>query len=91
VGDVRGAGFFYAVELVKDQATKQSFSPTEREELLRGFILPQLLDAGVILRVDDRGDAVVQLAPPLIAGAEELDIIELTLRRVLSDAASRFC
>jgi adenosylmethionine-8-amino-7-oxononanoate aminotransferase len=91
VGDVRGAGFFYAVELVKDQATKQSFSAAEREELLRGFVLPQLLDAGVIMRVDDRGDAVVQLAPPLIAGVEELDIMEQTLRRVLGEAASRFC
>jgi adenosylmethionine-8-amino-7-oxononanoate aminotransferase len=91
VGDVRGAGFFYAVELVKDQATKQSFSAAEREELLRGFVLPRLLDAGVIMRVDDRGDAVVQLAPPLIAGVEELDIMEQTLRRVLGEAASRFC
>ena len=91
VGDVRGAGFFHAVELVKDQATKQSFNPPEREELLRGFVLPRLLDAGVILRVDDRGDAVVQLAPPLIAGAEELDIIEQTLRRVLIEAAHQFC
>jgi adenosylmethionine-8-amino-7-oxononanoate aminotransferase len=91
VGDVRGAGFFYAVELVKDQATKQSFSAAEREELLRGFVLPRLLDAGVIMRVDDRGDAVVQLAPPLIAGVEELDIMEQTLRHVLDEAASRFC
>jgi adenosylmethionine-8-amino-7-oxononanoate aminotransferase len=91
VGDVRGAGFFYAVELVKDQATKQSFSAAEREELLRGFVLPRLLDAGVIMRVDDRGDAVVQLAPPLIAGVEELDTMEQTLRRVLDEAASRFC
>lgn len=91
VGHVRGAGFFYAIELVKDQHTKQSFTTSERDELLRGFVLPELLDIGMIMRVDDRGDPVVQVAPPLIAGPEEFDAMEHALRRVLGDAAHRFC
>ncbi len=91
VGDVRGAGFFFAIELVKNQATKQSFTATERDELLRGFVLPHLLGAGMIMRVDDRGDPVVQLAPPLIAGVEEFDAMAHALRGVLGEATQRFC
>jgi adenosylmethionine-8-amino-7-oxononanoate aminotransferase len=90
VGDVRGAGFFWALELVRDQATKESFTATEREELLRGFLLPRFLDAGLIARADDRGDPVVQLSPPLVAGPEELDFIAATLRRVLTEAWETF-
>ena len=90
VGDVRGAGFFWALELVRDQATKESFTLTEREELLRGFLLPRFLEAGLIARADDRGDPVVQLSPPLVAGPEELDFIATTLRRVLTEAWETF-
>jgi adenosylmethionine-8-amino-7-oxononanoate aminotransferase len=91
VGDVRGAGFFQALELVKDQATKESFTPAEREELLRGFLLPRFLDSGLVARADDRGDPVVQLSPPLIAGPEEFDFIATTLRTVLTEAWNKFC
>src|SRR5581483_5589086 len=90
VGDVRGAGYFWALELVKDQATKESFTPPECEELLRGFLLPRFLDAGLIARADDRGDPVVQLSPPLVAGPEEFDVIATTLRAALSEAWERF-
>ena len=91
VGDVRGAGFFLAVELVRDQQTAESFSGPESEELLRGFLAPRLYELGLICRADDRGAPVVQLAPPLIAGDQELDRIEATLRTVLSEACARFC
>jgi adenosylmethionine-8-amino-7-oxononanoate aminotransferase len=91
VGDVRGAGFFWALELVRDQATKESFAPAEREELLRGFLLPRFLDAGLIARADDRGAPVVQIAPPLVAGADELDFIATTLRTTLTAAWDEFC
>src|SRR5690606_18164454 len=67
VGDVRGAGYFYALELVRDQATKETFDDEESESLLRGFLSPRLYEAGLICRADDRGDPVVQLSPPLIA------------------------
>jgi adenosylmethionine-8-amino-7-oxononanoate aminotransferase len=91
VGDVRGAGYFQALELVRDQATDAAFTADEREELLRGFLLPRFYAAGLIARADDRGDPVVQLAPPLIAGPDEFDVIVQTLREVLGEASDRFC
>ncbi|HXY93430.1 MAG TPA: aspartate aminotransferase family protein [Acidimicrobiia bacterium] len=91
VGDVRGAGFFWALELVRGHDTSEPFTADEREELLRGFLAPAMLAAGLIARVDDRGDPVVQLAPPLVAGEEEFAVIERTLRAVLTEASERFC
>ena len=69
VGDVRGAGYFYGIELVKDKATKETFNDEESERLLRGFLSQALFDAGLYCRADDRGDPVIQLAPPLICGS----------------------
>jgi adenosylmethionine-8-amino-7-oxononanoate aminotransferase len=86
VGDVRGAGFFQAVELVKDKETKEGFSDEESERLLRGFLSGELYRNGLICRADDRGDPVVQLAPPLICDTEQFDEIEAVLRRVLTEA-----
>ena len=63
VGDVRGAGFFHAIELVKDQETKEGFTDEESEWLLRGFLSGELFRRGLICRADDRGDPVIQLAP----------------------------
>ncbi|MEX2269460.1 MAG: aspartate aminotransferase family protein [Acidimicrobiia bacterium] len=91
VGDVRGMGYFHAIELVRDPATKASFTSEESEELLRGFLSPRLFDAGLICRTDNRGDPVVQLSPPLIAGDTELDFIEATLRTTLTEAWEKFC
>jgi adenosylmethionine-8-amino-7-oxononanoate aminotransferase len=68
---------------------KESFDDAESESLLRGFLAPRFFDAGLICRADDRGDPVVQLSPPLIAGDAELDFIESTLRTVLSEAWER--
>ncbi len=89
VGDVRGAGFFHAIELVKDQETKETFDHEESEELLRGYLSGELFARGLICRSDDRGDPVVQLAPPLIAGQEQFDEIEAILRPVLTEAWER--
>ncbi|HET8814248.1 MAG TPA: aspartate aminotransferase family protein [Solirubrobacterales bacterium] len=86
VGDVRGAGYFQAVELVKDKETKESFDDDESERLLRGFLSGELYKQGLICRADDRGDPVVQLAPPLIADTEQFEEIHDVLHRVLSDA-----
>jgi adenosylmethionine-8-amino-7-oxononanoate aminotransferase len=86
VGDVRGAGFFQALELVKDQETRESFDEEESEVLLRGFLSGELFKAGLICRADDRGDPVIQLSPPLIAGAEEFALIDEILRDVLTRA-----
>ena len=87
VGDVRGAGFFWAVELVKDAAGTR-FDAEERERLLRGFLAPRLFAAGLICRPDDRGDSIIQLAPTLISGQEQFDEIEQVLRGVLTEAQS---
>ena len=85
VGDVRGEGYFYGIELVKDKATKETFDEAESERLLRGFLSKALFDAGLYCRADDRGDPVVQLAPPLIIGQPEFDEIEQILRAVLTE------
>ncbi len=89
VGDVRGAGYFFGIELVKDKATRETFDDDESERLLRGFLSKALFDAGLYCRADDRGDPVVQLAPPLTIGPAEFDEIESTLRSVLTEAWSR--
>jgi adenosylmethionine-8-amino-7-oxononanoate aminotransferase len=88
VGDIRGAGYFYGIELVQDKATRQTFTGTERGRLL-GYVTPALFDAGLYCRTDDRADPVVQLAPPLISGQAEFDTIESILRSVLTEAPNR--
>jgi adenosylmethionine-8-amino-7-oxononanoate aminotransferase len=89
VGDVRGDGFFYGIELVKDKATRESFGAEESEHLLRGFLSGALFEAGLICRADDRGDPVVQLSPPLICGQTEINFIAEVLRHVLTEAWRR--
>jgi adenosylmethionine-8-amino-7-oxononanoate aminotransferase len=89
VGDLRGTGFFYALELVKDKETKETFSPEECDELLRGFLSPRLYERGLICRADDRGDPVIQLSPPLVAGQAEFDEIARILGGVLEEAGER--
>jgi adenosylmethionine-8-amino-7-oxononanoate aminotransferase len=89
VGDVRGNGYFWSIELVKDQANKEPFSRDDCERILRGVIAPGMWEAGVYCRADDRGQAVVQFAPPLICGQPEFDQIESALRSVLTDAWTR--
>jgi adenosylmethionine-8-amino-7-oxononanoate aminotransferase len=89
VGDVRGAGYFQAIELVKDRETKESFNDEESEILLRGFLSGELYRRGLICRADDRGDPVIQLSPPLIAGPKQFGEIEEILRGVLTEAGER--
>ena len=88
VGDVRGDGYFFGIELVKDKATRETFDDDESERLLRGFLSPALFEAGLYCRADDRGDPVIQLAPPLTVGAAEFREIGQILRGVLSEAQS---
>jgi adenosylmethionine-8-amino-7-oxononanoate aminotransferase len=89
VGDIRGAGYFYGIEMVKDKVTRETFTDAESERLLRGFLSHALFDAGLVCRADDRGDPVIQLAPPLICGQEHFDEIERILREVLTEAWTR--
>jgi hypothetical protein len=85
-GDLRGCGFFYAVELIRDKETKETFTDEECERLLRGFLTPRLFERGLICRADDRGDPVIQISPPLVATQAEFDEITGVLGDVLSEA-----
>jgi adenosylmethionine-8-amino-7-oxononanoate aminotransferase len=89
VGDLRGTGFFYALELVKDKETRETFSDEECETLLRDFLSPRLFERGLICRADDRGDPVVQISPPLVAEQAEFDEIVSILGDVLAEASER--
>ncbi|HET7044439.1 MAG TPA: aspartate aminotransferase family protein [Gaiellaceae bacterium] len=89
VGDLRGCGFFYALELVKDRETRESFSHEECETLLRGFLSPRLYEKGLICRADDRGDPVIQISPPLVARQEQFDEMTGILGDVLAEAQDK--
>jgi adenosylmethionine-8-amino-7-oxononanoate aminotransferase len=86
VGDVRGSGYFYGIELVKDRETKESFTDEECERILYGYVSKALYEEGLYCRADDRGDPVIQLSPPLIVGQDEFDEMEHILRIVLDKA-----
>lgn len=90
VGDVRGDGYFLAIELVPDKAARSYFTPEQSEWLLRGVLSPRLFQSGLICRADDRAEPVITLSPPLIAGEEEFDFIARTLRTALTEASQRF-
>jgi len=89
VGDVRGAGYFYAIELVKNKETRETFSNEECESLLRGYLSAELFSRGLICRADDRGDPVIQISPPLVAGQAEFDEMTGILGEVLEEAGRR--
>jgi adenosylmethionine-8-amino-7-oxononanoate aminotransferase len=89
VGDLRGTGYFYALELVKDKETRETFSDEECDTLLREFLSPRLFEKGLICRADDRGDPVVQISPPLVATQSEFDEMTGILGDVLSEAWER--
>jgi adenosylmethionine-8-amino-7-oxononanoate aminotransferase len=88
VGDLRGAGYFWALELVKDKETRETFDDDEAETLLRGFLSGRLFERGLICRADDRGDPVIQVSPPLVAGPQQFDEIVGILGDVLTEAAN---
>ncbi len=86
VGDVRGDGYFYAIELVTDRETKGQFTADQANWLLRGVLSPRLFELGLVCRTDDRGEPVVVLSPPLVAGPEEFAMIGSVLRQALTEA-----
>jgi adenosylmethionine-8-amino-7-oxononanoate aminotransferase len=89
VGNIRGDGYFYGIEMVKDKETRETFDDDESERLLRGFLSTALFDAGLICRADDRGDPVIQLSPPLTCGQDQFNEMEQILRSVLTEAWTR--
>jgi adenosylmethionine-8-amino-7-oxononanoate aminotransferase len=89
VGEVRGDGYFYSLELVKDKETKETFAPAERDELIKSFLVPRARELGVYMRVDDRAETAAQFSPPLVAGPAEFDEMTGVLRQVLDEAWDR--
>jgi adenosylmethionine-8-amino-7-oxononanoate aminotransferase len=89
VGDVRGDGYFYSLELVKDKVTKETFTPAERDDLIKNHLTPRARELGVYMRFDDRGETCAQFAPPLVAGPDEFDEMVGVLRQVLDEAWER--
>ena len=90
IGDVRGAGYFMALELVKDKDSKETFNEEECEVLLRGVVSTRLLEQGLICRADDKGDPVIQLSPPLITTRAQIDDMVDVLDRVVTEVDHRF-
>jgi len=86
VGDLRGVGYHYGLELVKDKESKESFSPEEADFLIRGHIAPMMFERGLIARFDDREDPVIQITPPCVAGQAEFDFISEVLGEVFAEA-----
>jgi adenosylmethionine-8-amino-7-oxononanoate aminotransferase len=89
VGDVRGMGHFFSIEVVRDRATKQALTGPEAEWLLKDVLSAALWDRGLICRLDDRADPIVQIAPPLVADAALFSEIAEILRAGLEIAAGR--
>jgi adenosylmethionine-8-amino-7-oxononanoate aminotransferase len=89
VGDVRGIGYFYGIELVKNKDTKETFSADESEDILFKFLSPRLYEEGLICRADDRGEPVIQLSPPLVAGPDEIREMADILYRVITEASEK--
>jgi adenosylmethionine-8-amino-7-oxononanoate aminotransferase len=83
VTEVRGAGYFYGIELAKDGS---EFSEDECEWLIRRFLSTRLLELGLICRADDRGDPVIQLSPALISGPEEFEAMARIIGQGLQEA-----
>ncbi|MBT0566498.1 hypothetical protein [Williamsia sp. CHRR-6] len=86
VREVRGCGYFYAIEPSAHTVDGRLLTPPERNELYGDAMLAWPLERlGVMLRVSiDAGDPVISLAPPLVAGTAELTHLVEALREVLT-------
>ncbi len=78
-----------AIELVRDQETRASFDGPAAEWLLKDVLSEELWNRGLICRLDDRAEPIVQIAPPLVASAELIEEIAAILREGLTKATER--
>ena len=84
VSDVRGAGYFCAVELMRDRAAGIHLTDSEFAELLPGGVLERFVrEARVLVRPDSRGAAMLAVAPPLVADAAVIDDLLARVDQVL--------
>lgn len=72
VKEVRGTGFFYAIEMTADNRTGRAFTDEESKKVLSRVLPEAFLRTGVILRGDDRGATMLMVSPPLVADREVL-------------------
>ena len=89
VGEVRVAGIFWAIEIVRDQASRERPSPQQARHLVQEFFPSRLRELGILMRADNRGDLIQQLCPPLIAGPKEIARINDILRTAITEAIPR--
>jgi adenosylmethionine-8-amino-7-oxononanoate aminotransferase len=89
VGDVRGMGHFFSIEVVRDRTSREALTGPEAEWLLKDVLSAELWERGLICRLDDRADPIVQIAPPLVADAALFEEIAEILRAGLEVAAER--
>ncbi len=73
VKDVRGTGFFYAIELMADRDGGRELTDQESLQVLREVLPESFRRTGVILRGDDRGATMLMISPPLVADTDVLD------------------
>ncbi len=82
VSEVRGAGYFYAIELQKNAREGIAFNEEEAADIV-ARLKPVLLELGLIARADGRGAPIIQYSPPLIAGPAEIrEIVRITRESV---------
>jgi len=86
VGDVRGTGFFFAIELTQDRDSRTTIPMDVRAPLFKDVLGPGLVERGLLARVEDRLAPLIQISPPLVAGQAEFDEITRIVGEVLEEA-----
>jgi adenosylmethionine-8-amino-7-oxononanoate aminotransferase len=87
VSDVRGTGYFYAIELTASRENGAELTEDQTNELVNDHMPGLIADAGLLIRSDARGAPKLVLSPPLIATTEELDELVAGVDQVLTRAA----
>jgi adenosylmethionine-8-amino-7-oxononanoate aminotransferase len=89
VGDVRGAGFHYSLELVTDKRRRRWDAPIPAVDFVAQRLGPALVASGVLCRaaVDHEGTPLIQFSPPLVISRDEIDVLVKRVGAVLADLA----
>jgi adenosylmethionine-8-amino-7-oxononanoate aminotransferase len=79
VKEIRGMGFFWAVEVKAERADGTPLEGDEYQRYFKGVVSRKLLEGGLICRFDDKDEPVIQFSPALVADREVLGrIAEVT-------------
>lgn len=87
VNDIRGAGYFYAIELCRSRAEGSMLTAEEAKDHVASLMPRLIAEAGLVIRADDRGEPKLMLSPPLIATRTEIDELIDGVDQVLDRAA----